>query len=249
MTYEYPRYFAVKKGENDTLIFDWQAEKTNVLSDEEREEFKKADNSTETRQKLLDVGKSEKHVQTFNLESTVEHTVPVPLTSEQKVEYRKKLDSFERFEKERIELINKRNELEAMIYNRKDFINEDENLKYLKEDEIEVCKTALSETGEWYENEGFNAPIEEVRKRTDVIKEAFKHHDDRVNTKTSVNEFINTFLEDLDKEHKRFLNLLAKKNWIANQYSTFSKLVEEAKEMLNEEKSKHLETPHNEVYF
>lgn len=249
MTYEYPRYYGVMKGNNDTLIFDWQSQKTSILTDEERDSYKKIDNSTETRQKLLNVGKSESHVETFSLETTVVHTVPVPLNSEQRIEYRKKLDNFERLEKERIELINKRNELETMIYNRKDFLNSEEGLKHLKEEEIENCRNTLEEAGTWYEDEGFNASSEDVIKKTNQIVEAFKMHDDRVNTKKSVNLFIKTFLEDVEKEQQRFLKIIEKKTWLASRQDSFMKHVEEAKQMLQEEKTLHYETPLNEVYL
>ena len=75
--------------------------------------------------------------------------------------WKKKLDFYEKREKEERKIIELRNELETMIYEKQNFL-EGSSVKELTEEEYSTLEKLIKETKNWFEEEGSYTMVERL---------------------------------------------------------------------------------------
>jgi hypothetical protein len=174
-----------------------------------------------------DVGKKRTQEEKRELKLSTEFTDPQPMTAEQIAESKKKLDTIDEIDLTRIKTMEKRNALETLLYNKKEWIDSEESKKYSKEGEIETALAKTKDISEWYEDEGYNADLTTLEKKFDELNKAFnefeyrqKKHKNRVRSSEAL-------LNELNKSAVEGANLVKTKPWIENHFNnTFMKELE-----------------------
>ena len=135
-------------------------------------------------------------------------------------------------------LIEKRNELEALIFNKKQFFDSENANIFLKPEEKENATIYLSNKSLWYEDNGYAAPFDilekEIKNITNYFKECFKEYEKRKKKYYERNETINKFLADIKSTQKYVMNTLKYRPWTREYYNkTFLKDFNETMEWFN----------------
>ncbi len=225
--YESNLYFTRSFNENtNSTEYKYLSEITEPLSEEkllEELEVLKAAGKNETDKeytKIKNIGRIKKQENKINLKVQREFTNPRPLNKEEFNAAKKVLDNLDNIENERLKNIEAKNTLETEIYARKDWIDTDKAKLYSKPEELEKIESTIKEIHEWYDEEGYNADTETLKKKyteltTNIVPVENRRtkHEKRIKAQ-----------DDLEKEMFRLKNegikLLENKPWLHNHYHT-----------------------------
>ena len=134
----------------------------------------------------------------------------------------------------RTKLIEKKNKLEILIFQRKEWL-ENENYKtYLKPEELENSTIFINNKSLWFEDESYAASYETLEKVIKNITNYFKPFDRRQKKHYDRIQALNKFFNDLNSTEKRVMKILKEKPWTEEYFNTtFLKEYNETMEWFN----------------
>jgi hypothetical protein len=209
-------------------------------------------NETGANKTVLNMAKLKKEIgkkrtQNINkeLQVEVEYVGVKPLTKEQIEASRKKLDDLDAFDALRIKTMDSRNNLESEIYRRREWLDSNNNKRFVKEEELESVLNLLSEINEWYEEDGYSANLTVLEGKFRSIKRNFTQIDRRETIEKKRNLAIEKFFVELNKTHEEGKKILSRKTWVEDHYNNvFLKEVEVVNDWFNENQEKQNEMTH-----
>ena len=170
---------------------------------------------------------------------------PNPMNETQIQNSIKKIKRFIEIDTNRSKLIEKRNELEALIFNRKEYLDGKYAKIYLKPGEIENATIYINNKSSWYEEDGFIAQFDILEKEINNITKYFKEYDKRQTKHYKRAEAINKFINDLNSTQQRVIKTLKEKPWTQEYFNkTFLKEFNETVEWFNITLFRQENTPH-----
>ena len=145
----------------------------------------------------------------------------------------------------RTKLIEKRNKLEALIFERKQYLEKDLTQPYLKPEEKENATIYINNKSLWYEDDGFMAPYDILDKEINNITKYFEVFDKRQKKHYDRLVAIDKFVKDLNSTQQRIMKILKDKPWTRDYFNkTFMKDFNSTMEWFNKTYTKQEKTPH-----
>jgi hypothetical protein len=173
----------------------------------------------------------------YKLEFDIIDYEPKSFTDENLKYWRKKLNFFDKREKEEVKLIELRNELESLIYEKSNFLEGDNAKEYTKNTEYDTLSKFMTDTKEWFEDEGsFTRNMSLLEDKIDYIKSEFGKIDQRISVKKERDLAIEKFLVELKNNQKKFTKEYKEsKPWIEFFYDDeYLPTVQKMNDTLNE---------------
>ena len=173
----------------------------------------------------------------YKLDFDIIDYAPKSFTDENLKFWRKKLNFFDKREKEEVKIIELRNELESLIYEKNNFLESDNAKEYTKNTEYANLSTFMSDTKEWFEDEGsFTRNMSLLEDKIDYIKSEFGKIDHRISVKKERDLAIEKFMVELKNNQKKFIKEYKEsKPWIEFFYDDeYLPTVQKMNDTLNE---------------
>mgnify|MGYP002624381630 FL=1 len=131
---------------------------------------------------------------------------PKSLTEEDLKFWKNKLDFYDKREKEEVKIIELRNELESLIYEKQNFLESNNAKEYTKETEYITLEKIISDIKNWFEDEGsFIRNITLLNDKIKLIKDEFGKVDQRINEKKERDLAVEKFLVEVKNNQKKYL--------------------------------------------
>jgi hypoxia up-regulated 1 len=162
---------------------------------------------------------------------------PKSLTEKNLNFWRKKLNFYDKREKEEIKIIELRNELESLIYEKQNFLESDNAKEYTKNSEYSYLEKLISDTKNWFEDEGsFTRNISLLNDKIELIKNEFGKVDYRISIKKERDLEIEKFLIEIKNNQKKYIKEYKKsKPWTEFFYDEeYLPRIQELNNTLNE---------------
>ena len=170
---------------------------------------------------------------------------PKPMNDSQISKARKKLARFIEIDTNRTKLIEKKNKLEILIFQRKEWLESDHSKPYLKPGELENSTVFINNKSYWFEEESYSASYDTLEKVIKNITNYFKPFERRQRKHYDRIQAINKFLNDLNSTEKRVVKILTDKPWTEEYFNTtFMKEYNETIEWFNKTFSQQESIPH-----
>jgi hypoxia up-regulated 1 len=192
--------------------------------------------------KLKDeVGKNRTETKTRALDAIILHEYPLPLDKNQIMKSKVKLNTFDSFDEKRSENVEKRNQVENILYNKKEWINSEKSIQYGTGEELNVYRKGLNEINEWYENEGRDASGELLNNKITQLDHLFKIFNDRIEISNRRDNAVEYFYSELQSTLKEVKNLVKEKYWLEEYFNntfmeTYNQMDSWLKEKLEKQK-------------
>ena len=120
--------------------------------------------------------------------------------------WKKKLDFYEKREKEEIKIIELRNELETLIYEKQNFLESSSVKELATDDEYSTLEKIISDTKNWFEDEGsYTRNITRLDSEIKLVNEEFGKVNKRINIKKERDLAIEKFLILIKNNQKKYL--------------------------------------------
>jgi hypoxia up-regulated 1 len=145
---------------------------------------------------------------------------PKPMNETQIQNSRKKLSRFIEVDTNRTKLIEKKNKLEILIFQRKEWLENENSKPYLKPDEFENSTKFINNKSLWFEEESYAASYETLEKVIKNITNYFKPYDRRQKRHYDRLQALNKFFNDLNSTEKRIMKILKEKPWTMEYFNT-----------------------------
>ena len=145
---------------------------------------------------------------------------PKPMNETQIRNSRKKLERFIEIDTNRTKLIEKKNKLEILIFQRKEWLENDRSKPYLKPGELENATDFINNKSLWFEDESYAATYETLDKVIKNITNYFKPFEKRTKRHYDRIQALNKFLNDLNSTEKRVVKILKEKPWTEEYFNT-----------------------------
>ena len=170
---------------------------------------------------------------------------PKPMNDSQISKARKKLSRFIEIDTNRTKLIEKKNKLEILIFQRKEWLESEHSKPYLKPGELENSTIFINNKSFWFEEESYSASYETLEKIIKNITNYFKPFERRQKRHYDRVQAINKFFNDLNSTQKRVVKILTDKPWTEEYFNTtFMKEYNETLEWFNKTYSEQESIPH-----
>ena len=131
---------------------------------------------------------------------------PKSLTEENLKYWKNKLDFYDKREKEEVKIIELRNELESLIYEKQNFLESNNAKEFTKDTEYTTLEKLISDTKNWFEDEGsFIRNISLLNDKIKLIKDEFGKVDERINEKKERDLAVEKFLVEVKNNQKKYL--------------------------------------------
>ena len=131
---------------------------------------------------------------------------PKSLTEEDLKFWKNKLDFYDKREKEEVKIIELRNELESLIYEKQNFLESNNAKEFTKETEYTTLEKLISDTKNWFEDEGsFIRNISLLNDKIKLIKDEFGKVDQRIYEKKERDLAVEKFLVEVKNNQKKYL--------------------------------------------
>ena len=165
--------------------------------------------------------------------------------------WRKKIDFYERREKDEVKILELRNELESLIYEKQNFLESDNAKEFTKSTEYSSLEKLISDTKNWFEDEGsYTRNISLLNEKIEFIKNEFGKVDNRIVFKKERELAIEKFLVEIKNNQKKYIKEYKEsKPWIEffyddEYYPTVKKMNDTLNEKIKEQnKLKSYEEP------
>ena len=168
-----------------------------------------------------------------------------PMNETQIRKARKKLERFIEIDTNRTQLIEKKNKLEMLIFQRKEWLESKHSIQYFKPGELENSTIFINNKSLWFEDESYSATFETLDKVIKNITNYFKPFERRQRRHYDRVQAINKFFNDLNSTQKRIVKILTDKPWTEEYFNTtFMKEYNETLEWFNNTYQKQEATPH-----
>ena len=199
-----------------------EIDKSKYYSQDEKDKYKKIlrkgevnlKTKTETKKKFI----PSTHI-------AIEEVYPYSFNKDQITTAKNTLKHFDDIEKQNAKYAEKKNALEALIYDKKDFISNNElNAKYARQFEIEKVETIVNKVNEWYNDNGDDATLSQIEDKIKEIKNGFDDINGRIEKEKKRNHFIKYFHSEISSALRQMKNMLNDKPWIKEYYESEFKL-------------------------
>ena len=151
--------------------------------------------------------------------------------------WRKKLNFYDKREKEEVKIIELRNELESLIYEKQNFLESNNAKEYTKNTEYASLEKLITDTKNWFEDEGsYTRNISLLNDQIDLIKNEFGKVDQRISVKKERDLEIEKFMVELKTNQKKYMKeYKPNKPWIEFFYDDeYLPRVQKLNDTLNE---------------
>jgi hypothetical protein len=131
---------------------------------------------------------------------------PKSFTSQDIKYWKRKLDFYERRERDEIKIIELRNELETLIYEKQNFLESSSVKEMATDTEYSTLEKLISETKNWFEEEGsYTRNISLLDSQIKTVNEEFDKVNTRINIKKERDLSIEKFLVLIKNNQKKYL--------------------------------------------
>lgn len=167
---------------------------------------------------------------------TVEEVYPYSFNKDQLATAKNTLKHFDDIEKQNAKYAEKKNALEALIYDKKDFIaNTEVNVKYAQQHEIETVNTIVNKVSEWYNDKGDDATLHQIEEKIKEIKNGFETINTRIEKEKKRNHFIKYFHSEIASALRQGKGMLNDKPWVKEYYEgEFKMFIDMLKEWMED---------------
>ena len=192
------------------------------------------------------IGKIKDEIETIDLKVKENHLLyPKPMNETQISNSVKRIKRYIEIDTNRTKLIEQKNKLEALIFQRKEWLDSEHAKRYLKPGEIDNSTIYINNKSEWFEEEGYAASYETLGNEIKNITKYFKEFERRQRRHYERMTAVNKFLTDLNSTQQRIVKVLSEKPWTEEYFNTtFLKEYNETMKWFNETFYKQENTPH-----
>ena len=170
---------------------------------------------------LKKIGQKKEEEERIYLDIKEIHLIsPKPMNETQIQNSRKKLSRFIEVDTNRTKLIEQKNKLEILIFQRKEWLENENSKPYLKPEEFENSTNFINNKSLWFEDESYAASYETLEKVIKNITNYFKPYDRRQKRHYDRLQALNKFFNDLNSTEKRVMKILKDKPWTAEYFNT-----------------------------
>ena len=170
---------------------------------------------------LKKIGQKKEEEERIYLDIKEIHLIsPKPMNETQIQNSRKKLSRFIEVDTNRTKLIEQKNKLEILIFQRKEWLENENSKPYLKPEELENSTIFINNKSLWFEDESYAASYETLEKVIKNITNYFKPYDRRQKRHYDRLQALNKFFNDLNSTEKRVTKILKDKPWTAEYFNT-----------------------------
>ena len=170
---------------------------------------------------LKKIGQKKEEEERIYLDIKEIHLIsPKPMNETQIQNSRKKLSRFIEVDTNRTKLIEQKNKLEILIFQRKEWLENENSKPYLKPEEFENSTNFINNKSLWFEDESYAASYETLEKVIKNITNYFKPYDRRQKRHYERLQALNKFFNDLNSTEKRVTKILKDKPWTAEYFNT-----------------------------
>ena len=170
---------------------------------------------------LKKIGQKKEEEEKIYLDIKEIHLIsPKPMNETQIQNSRKKLSRFIEVDTNRTKLIEQKNKLEILIFQRKEWLENENSKPYLKPEEFENSTNFINNKSLWFEDESYSASYETLEKLIKNITNYFKPYDRRQKRHYDRLQALNKFFNDLNSTEKRVTKILKDKPWTAEYFNT-----------------------------
>jgi hypoxia up-regulated 1 len=170
---------------------------------------------------LKKIGQKKEEEERIYLDIKEIHLIsPKPMNETQIQNSRKKLSRFIEVDTNRTKLIEQKNKLEILIFQRKEWLENENSKPYLKPEELENSTNFINNKSLWFEDESYAASYETLEKVIKNITNYFKPYDRRQKRHYDRLQALNKFFNDLNSTEKRVTKILKDKPWTAEYFNT-----------------------------
>ena len=170
---------------------------------------------------LKKIGQKKEEEERIYLDIKEIHLIsPKPMNETQIQNSRKKLSRFIEVDTNRTKLIEQKNKLEILIFQRKEWLENENSKPYLKPEEFENSTNFINNKSLWFEDESYAASYETLEKVIKNITNYFKSYDRRQKRHYDRLQALNKFFNDLNSTEKRVMKILKDKPWTAEYFNT-----------------------------
>jgi hypoxia up-regulated 1 len=253
VTYEIVLYLTFQTGPSGGSEFIYTPNYTEPIAQEIiDDEIKRLNLTGESADTMIqmkkDVGKKKVQEVKKNLTVEVVYSDPLPLTKDQITESKNKLDSLDKYDRERIKKMEVRNNLETLIYHRKEWVENQEAITYGKPEELDKAKGTLLDIAAWFDDEAFSSDISTLEVKTTTLKQDFKEIDSRIDRHKRTEKAIEKFHKTVNKTWHEAQKFLADKPWTIIYYnSSVEREFNTTNSWFEEMYSRYTSAPLNEV--
>jgi len=192
------------------------------------------------------IGKKKDEIETIDLTVKENHLLyPKPMNETQISNSVKRIKRYIEIDTNRTKLIEQKNKLEALIFQRKEWLDSEHAKRYLKPGEIDNSTIFIKNKSEWFEEDGYAASYETLGNEIKNITKYFKEFERRQRRHYERMTAVNKFLTDLNSTQQRIVKILSEKPWTEEYFNTtFLKEYNETMKWFNETFYKQENTPH-----
>jgi hypothetical protein len=134
----------------------------------------------------------------------------------------------------RTKIIEKKNSIESILYNRKDWLESDSSKNFFNESEYEITKLYLENKTNWYDEDGYIADLPTLENELRNLSNYFYIFDKRQKIYIDRNEALIKFYTEYNNTHNQAIKLIERDPWRFEHYNTtFRKDVSSVLEWLN----------------
>jgi len=170
---------------------------------------------------LKKIGQKKEEEERIYLDIKEIHLIsPKPMNETQIQNSRKKLSRFIEVDTNRTKIIEQKNKLEILIFQRKEWLENENSKPYLKPEEFENSTNFINNKSLWFEDESYAASYETLEKVIKNITNYFKPYDRRQKRHYDRLQALNKFFNDLNSTEKRVTKILKDKPWTAEYFNT-----------------------------
>ena len=170
---------------------------------------------------LKKIGQKKEEEERIYLDIKEIHLIsPKPMNETQIQNSRKKLSRFIEVDTNRTKLIEQKNKLEILIFQRKEWLENENSKPYLKPEEFENSTNFINNKSLWFEDESYAATYETLEKVIKNITNYFKPYDRRQKRHYDRLQALNKFFNDLNSTEKRVTKILKDKPWTTEYFNT-----------------------------
>lgn len=237
LTFKYDKsgILSVKKGE--VLVIETVEEKPKKKKGSEKNETDTSeDDKPKTREKTVSFTISLNDFQhTFTLKVTEKFEGPQPLTAAQKSKAKKRASDADQSDKVQEKKKVMRNEYETLIYSARDFIQDEDIVPYLaNEDEKAKILLLLDEEEDWLYGDGITASYDTLKNKLKVLEKKINPIKKRKTARDELPNEIEKGRKQLDESEKGFVKYAKKRSWLPQEeLDEYHKLLTEKREYLD----------------
>ena len=159
------------------------------------------------------VGEKKVHTIKHPLKVNATYTYPKPLSEEKIIQLRHNIQRLIEIDENRIKKIEKRNTIESLLYNRREWLNSEAAERYSTKEELTDTLTYLENISNWYEDDGFDANLTVLEKEIRNITGYFSKFEKRQKIDNERYEEITKFIVELNTTNNTANDLVKRDPW------------------------------------